>query len=79
MSMPTQELDIMMQYPRDCVPKPADNCPLMTGSEIKKFTSSIKIDQDAMTVSATDACGVSYTFPVVNCAETHQDIIMPKK
>ena len=51
----------------------------MSGGTIKEFMSSIKIDNDAMTVSATDCCGQNYTFYTVPCAETHMDIIMPKK
>lgn len=74
-----KQLDIMMQYPKDCVPKPPDDCPLMSGGQIKEFMSTIKIDNDAMTVSATDCCGQNYTFYTVPCAETHMDIIMPKK
>ena len=67
------------RYPKDCVPRPPDDCPLMSGGTIKEFMSSIKIDNDAMTVSATDCCGQNYTFYTVPCAETHMDIIMPKK
>ena len=51
----------------------------MTGEKIKEFQSSIKIDNDAMTISATDCCGQNYTFYTVPCVETHMELIMPKK
>lgn len=61
------------------MPAPPADCPLMTGEKIKEFQSSIKIDNDAMTISATDCCGQNYTFYTVPCVETHMELIMPKK
>ena len=58
------------RYPRDSVPAPPADCPLINGPAVTAFRDSVAVDDINGTITATDARGRVHTFYRVACAET---------
>ncbi len=58
------------RYPRDSVPAPPADCPLINGPAVTAFRDSVAVDDINGTITATDARGRVHTFHKVACTET---------
>lgn len=68
-------MDITLCYPKNCVPPPPEDAPIVAAARIKQFNASVKIDEEAKQVSAVDFAGQTHTFHYETIPESHIDMV----